>query len=65
MLIIPIEGGENIEKALKRYRNKCDKMRLRNVLRNRQYYTKPSVKRRQEIQKAIYTARYLTKHDIC
>ena len=40
MIIVPIKEGENIEKALK--------------LRARKAFVKPSVKRREEIKKAIY-----------
>ena len=39
MIIVPIKEGENIEKALNRARKA---------------FVKPSVKRREEIKKAIY-----------
>jgi len=54
MLIIPIKDGENIDKALKRYKRKFDKTGTVRQLRARQQFTKPSVARRAEIQKAQY-----------
>ena len=54
MLIIPIKDGENIDRALKRYKRKFDKTGTVRQLRARQAFTKPSVKRRTEVQKAAY-----------
>ncbi len=54
MLIIPIKDGENIDRALKRYKRKFDKTGVVRQLRSRQQFTKPSVTRRAEIQKAQY-----------
>jgi small subunit ribosomal protein S21 len=54
MLIIPIKEGENIDRALKRFKRKFDKTGTMRQLRARKQFTKPSVKRRAEIQKAQY-----------
>jgi small subunit ribosomal protein S21 len=54
MLIIPIKDGENIDRELKRYKRKFDKTGTVRQLRARQAFTKPSVARRAEIQKAAY-----------
>jgi small subunit ribosomal protein S21 len=54
MLIIPIKDGENIDRALKRYKRKFDKTGVVRQLRARQQFIKPSVTRRAEIQKAAY-----------
>ncbi|MET1260848.1 MAG: 30S ribosomal protein S21 [Flavobacteriaceae bacterium] len=54
MLIIPVKEGENIDRALKRFKRKFDKTGTMRQLRSRQQFTKPSVKRRAEIQKAQY-----------
>ncbi|MGC4040253.1 MAG: 30S ribosomal protein S21 [Flavobacterium sp.] len=54
MLIIPIKDGENIDRALKRYKRKFDKTGTVRQLRSRQAFTKPSVVRRAQIQKAQY-----------
>ncbi|NJB35928.1 MULTISPECIES: 30S ribosomal protein S21 [Flavobacteriaceae] len=54
MLIIPVKEGENIDRALKRFKRKFDRTGAMRQLRSRQQFTKPSVKRRAEIQKAQY-----------
>ena len=54
MLIIPIKDGENIDRALKRFKRKFDKTGAMRQLRTREQFTKPSVKNRQKIQKAQY-----------
>lgn len=54
MLIIERKDGESIDRMLKRYKHKHRKVRLRNKLRALKEYVKPSVKRRMEIQSAIY-----------
>jgi small subunit ribosomal protein S21 len=50
----PIKDGENIDRALKRYKRKFDKTGTVRQLRARQAFIKPSVVRRAEIQKAAY-----------
>ena len=54
MLIIPVKDGENIDRALKRFKRKFDRTGTMRKLRDRQAFTKPSVLRRREIQKASY-----------
>ncbi len=54
MIIIPIKEGENIDRALKRFKRKFEKTGVIKELRERQKFTKPSVKRREEKLKAIY-----------
>ena len=54
MIIIPVKEGENIERALKRFKRKFEKTGVIKELRERQKFTKPSVKRRDEIKKAVY-----------
>ena len=54
MLIIPVKDGENIDRALKRFKRKFDKTGTMRELRKRQQFTKPSVERRAEVQKAEY-----------
>ena len=54
MLIISVKDGENIERALKRYKKKYDRTKVVKQLRANRYYTKPSVERRTERLKAIY-----------
>lgn len=54
MLIIDSKDCENIDKALKKYKKKYEKARILNQLRERQSFTKPSVKRRTQVLKAVY-----------
>lgn len=54
MLVVKVKEGENIERALKRYKQKFNKTKTMRRLRGRQQFTKPSVVRRAEIQKAEY-----------
>ena len=54
MLIIPVKEGENIDRALKRFKRKFDRTGTMRQLRKRQQFTKPSVERRQQIQNAQY-----------
>lgn len=59
MLIIDAKDCENIDKALKKYKKKYEKSRTLNQLRSRQAFTKPSVKRRTEVLKAVYKQQLL------
>ena len=54
MLIIKVKKGENIDIALKRYKFKFRKTKVTEELRERMEYKKPSVKRREIKQKAVY-----------
>ncbi|MDR3246797.1 MAG: 30S ribosomal protein S21 [Prevotellaceae bacterium] len=54
MIIVPIKEGENIEKALKKFKRKFEKTGTLRELRSRRNFTKRSVVRRDEIKSAIY-----------
>ena len=54
MLKIPVKAGENIDRALKRYKRKFVKTTVKNQLQERKQFTKPSVARRVQVQKAQY-----------
>ncbi|MCH4896330.1 MAG: 30S ribosomal protein S21 [Marinifilaceae bacterium] len=54
MIIVPIKEGENIERALKKFKRKFEKTGAVKELRERQVYKKPTVKRREERIKARY-----------
>ncbi|MGB0377149.1 MAG: 30S ribosomal protein S21 [Flavobacteriaceae bacterium] len=54
MLIIPVKEGENIDRALKRFKRKFDKTGHMRQLRARKQFIKPSVRHRTKIQKAQY-----------
>jgi small subunit ribosomal protein S21 len=54
MIIIDIKEGETIDRALKRYKRKHRDVGLVRELRRRKQFTKPSIKRRNEMLKARY-----------
>lgn len=54
MIIVPIKEGENIERALKKFKRKFEKTGAIRELRARKSFQKKSVKRRDEVKKAIY-----------
>ncbi|QZT37027.1 30S ribosomal protein S21 [Halosquirtibacter xylanolyticus] len=54
MIVIPIKEGENIERALKRFKRKFEKTGTVKELRGRKHFVKPSIRRREEVKKAIY-----------
>ena len=53
MLIVKVKDGK-IEKALKQLKRKVNQTKLVRELRDNEQFTKPSVKRREEIKKAKY-----------
>lgn len=54
MIIVPVKDGENIERALKKFKRKFEKTGVIKELRARQQYDKPSVLKRLKIEHAIY-----------
>ena len=54
MIIVPVKEGENIEKALKKFKRKFEKTGVVKELSNRQAFEKPSVTNRKKMMRAIY-----------
>ena len=54
MIIVPVKEGENIEKALKKFKRKFEKTGVVKELRRRQQFDKPSVLKRLKMEHAIY-----------
>lgn len=54
MIIIDLSKEKNIESALRTYKNKVQKTKQIQKLRDRQEFTKPSVLKREKVLKAIY-----------
>ena len=54
MIIINLSQSESIEKALKRYKRKVEKIGLLKELKRRKFFTKNSDLKREEIKKAKY-----------
>jgi small subunit ribosomal protein S21 len=63
MIIVPVKEGENIERALKKFKRKFEKTGTVKELRGRQEFTKPSVTRREQIKHAIYIQKLQEKEE--
>jgi small subunit ribosomal protein S21 len=63
MIIIPVKDGEAIDRALKRFKRKFDRTGTMRQLRSRKQFTKPSVKRREEVIKAAYVQKLRNAED--
>ena len=60
MIIVPVKEGENIEKALKKFKRKAEKTGVIKEVRARKQYDKPSVFKRIKMQHAIYVNKLRT-----
>ena len=54
MIIVQVKDGENIERALKKFKRKFEKTGVVKELRARQQNNKPSVLKRLKMEHAIY-----------
>ncbi|GAB1307386.1 30S ribosomal protein S21 [Urechidicola sp. KH5] len=63
MLIVPVKEGENIDRALKRFKRKFDRTKRMRELRDRKHFTKPSVSKRAQNIKAAYIQRLRTMEE--
>lgn len=54
MILIKVEKGEGLEKALKRYKYKVIKTKQIEQLRERQVHVKNTTKKREKMKKAKY-----------
>ncbi|GLU44829.1 30S ribosomal protein S21 [Allomuricauda sp. NBRC 101325] len=61
MLKIKIVPGENIDRALKRYRNKVRSTKQLTQIRNNKEFTKKSTAKREQMAKAVYLNEYKLK----
>ena len=54
MIVVPVKEGENIEKALKKFKRKFEKTGVVKELRARQQFDNPSVLNRLKRERAVY-----------
>ena len=54
LIIVQVKEGENIERALKKFKRKFEKTGIVKELRSRQAFQKPSVVNRKKMMKAVY-----------
>lgn len=63
MIIMPVKEGENIERALKKFKRKYERTGVLKELRRRQYFTKPSIAKREAMQHAVYVEHMYRNED--
>lgn len=54
MIVVPVKEGENIERAIKKFKRKFDKTGVIKELRRRQQFNKPSELKRKKMMHAVY-----------
>ena len=62
MIIVQVKDGENIERALKKFKRKFEKTGVVKELRARQQYNKPSVLKRLKI--SMFSSSALTRSNL-
>jgi small subunit ribosomal protein S21 len=63
MIVVPVKEGENIEKALKKFKRKFERTGIVKELRHRQQFDKPSVVKRLKKEHAVYVQKLNTVED--
>ena len=63
MIIIPVKEGESIDRALKRFKRKFDKVGVLRELKSRKNFIKKSTRRREEIMKAKFSQSFLNSQE--
>ncbi|HHT61199.1 MAG TPA: 30S ribosomal protein S21 [Paludibacteraceae bacterium] len=63
MIVVPVKEGENIDRALKRFKRKFEKTGVIAELRRRQQFDKPSVIKRDKKMHAVYVQKLQQQED--
>ena len=63
MLRIVVKEGENIDRALHRYKRKHKKVKQMQELRSRKYFSKKSIVKRELLKKAAYKEKYIREQE--
>lgn len=63
MIIVPVKEGENIERALKKFKRKFEKTGVVKELRRRQQFDKPSVLKRLQRERSAYARKLQRQED--
>jgi ribosomal protein S21 len=63
MIVVPVKEGENIERALKKFKRKFEKTGVVKELRRRQCFDKPSVIKREQNMHAVYVQKMQQSED--
>lgn len=54
MIVVPVKEGENIERALKKFKRKFERTGVVKELRRRQQFDRPSIRKRLQKEHAVY-----------
>ena len=63
MIIVPVKEGENIERALKKFKRKYEKTGVVKELRRLHQFDKPSELKRLQMEHAIYVQKLQQSED--
>ena len=63
MIVVAGKEGENIDRALKRFKRKFERTGAVKELRARKEFLKPSVLKRKKMQKAVYVKQLFNNVD--
>lgn len=63
MIVIEPQEGENLEKMLRRYKRKFDRLGIAREVRKRLHYTPKSVQRREQVKRASYRQKLLQQQE--
>jgi small subunit ribosomal protein S21 len=64
MIIVEIRDGETLEKALRRYKKKFERLGILKQTRKRKFFTPPSVVRRETVKRAVGRQRYIESQEV-
>lgn len=64
MIVIEVKEYESVERAIKRFKKKVDQVKILKEIKNRRYYIKPSLRRKEAKLKARYTQRIRLQESI-
>jgi small subunit ribosomal protein S21 len=53
MILVAVKDGESLDKAIRKYKKKYERMGILKEIRSRASFTKPSIRRREVMKKAV------------
>ncbi len=62
MIIVEVKEGETLDKALRRYKKKFERLGILKEVRRRMKYASPSEVRRETIKRAVRRQQYINTH---
>jgi small subunit ribosomal protein S21 len=64
MIIVEVKDGESLDRALRRYKKKFERLGILKEVRRRMYHTPPSVENREVVKRAQRRQRYIDANNI-